>query len=260
MVFSFFWVSIFLIVLGIYFLFVVVTTCFFLVILDIHLFHAPLVARLLLATFMAHFLFNVMAACLFLVLFTCFLFVVVAIHFLLATFTILAIHFLLATLKGPLFLSIGSMENLKDVGRKVMYPTKGPLEMDSCGFTTVYGATISTTLMDNNLSAYVMVQWDLLAKQRGFWKNKQCITTTWAFYAPLNSFLTLVKVNLNSNSNSNQLEQLKCVVYYLNDLVAELKKCDKLQILQMVFLHFISTWNPTISNFGVNGVNKKRMG
>jgi hypothetical protein len=37
--------------------------------------------------------------------------------------------------------------------------------MDSCGFATVYSATISTTLMENNLSAYVMVQWDLLAKQ-----------------------------------------------------------------------------------------------
>jgi hypothetical protein len=184
----------------------------------------------------------------------------VAIHFLLVTLTILAIHFLLATLRGPLFLSIGNMENLKDVGRKVMYPTKGPLEMDSCGFATVCGATISTTLMENKSSAYAMVQWDLLAKQQNFWKNKQHITTTWAFYAPLNSFSTLVKVNLNSNSNSNQSEQLKCVVYYLNDLVAEPKKCDKLQILQMVFLHFISIWNPTINNFGVNGVNEKRMG
>jgi hypothetical protein len=153
---------------------------------------------------MAHFLFNVMAACLFLVvLFTCFLFVVMAIHFLLATFTILAIHFLLATLKGSLFLLIGNMENLKDVGRKVMYPTKGPLEMDSCGFAIVYGATISTTLMENNSRAYAMVQWDLLAKQQDFWKKKQRITTTWAFYAPLNSFSTLVKVNFNSNSNSN---------------------------------------------------------
>ncbi len=251
--------SILLIILGIYFLFVVVTTRFLLVISRYSSFLAPLVARLLLATFMAHFLFNIMVACLFLVvLFTCFLFVVVAIHFFLATLTILAIHFLLATLRGPFFLSIGSMENLKDVGRKVMYPTKGPLEMDSCGFTIVYGATISTTLMENNSSAYAMVQWDLLAKQRNFWKNKQHITITWAFYAPLNSFSTLVKVNLNSNSN--QSEQLKCVVCYLNDLVAEPKKCDKLQILQMVFLHFINTWNPTISNFGVNGVNEKRMG
>jgi hypothetical protein len=30
------------------------------------------------------------------------------------------------------------MENLKDVGRKVMYPTKGPLEMDSCGLWCNY--------------------------------------------------------------------------------------------------------------------------
>jgi len=170
-----------------------------------------------------------MAAYLFLVVFfTCFLFVVVAIHFLLAILTILAIHFLLATLRVPLFLSIGSMENLKDVDRKVMYPTKGPLEMDSCGFATIYGAIISTTLMENNSSAYAMVQWDLLPKQRDFWKNKQHITTRWAFYAPLNSFSTLVKVNLNSNSNSNQPEQLKCVVCYLNDLIVEPKKCDKL--------------------------------
>jgi len=28
----------------------------------------------------------------------------------------------------------------------------------------------------------------------------------------------------------------------------------------MVFLHFISTWKPTISNFGVNRVNEKKMG
>jgi hypothetical protein len=48
------------------------------------------------------------------------------------------------------------------VGRKVMYPTKGPLEMDSCGFVIVYGGAISTTLIKNNLSAYAIVQWDLL--------------------------------------------------------------------------------------------------
>jgi hypothetical protein len=84
-----------------------------------------------------------------------------------------------------------------------MYPTKGPLEMDNCGFEICSIATTSTTLMENNSNAYVIVQWDLLAKQKDFWKNKQCITTTWAFYAPLSSFLALVKENLNSNSNSN---------------------------------------------------------
>jgi len=51
------------------------------------------------------------------------------------------------------------------VGRKVMYPTKSPLEMDSCGFAIVFGVTTSTTLMENNLSAYSIVQWDLLTKQ-----------------------------------------------------------------------------------------------
>jgi len=44
------------------------------------------------------------------------------------------------------------MENLKDVERKVVYPTKGPLKMDSCGFATIYCATISTTPMENNLN------------------------------------------------------------------------------------------------------------
>jgi hypothetical protein len=74
------------------------------------------------------------------------------------------------------------------------------------------------------LNPYVIVQWDLLAKHQTFWKNKQHITTMWAFYAPLNSFWALVQVKLNSNSNSNQLEQLKCVVCYLNVLVVEQKK------------------------------------
>jgi len=38
------------------------------------------------------------------------------------------------------------MENLKDVERKVVYPTKGPLKMDTCGFAIIYCATISTKL------------------------------------------------------------------------------------------------------------------
>jgi hypothetical protein len=49
------------------------------------------------------------------------------------------------------------MENLKDVGRKVVYPPKGPLEMDSCGFVTIYCATTSTTLMENSLNVNVIV-------------------------------------------------------------------------------------------------------
>jgi hypothetical protein len=57
------------------------------------------------------------------------------------------------------------MENLKDMGREVMYPTKGPLEMDSCGFATIYCATTSTTPMENSLNVDVIVYWDLLAKQ-----------------------------------------------------------------------------------------------
>jgi hypothetical protein len=74
--------------------------------------------------------------------------------------------------------------------------------------------------VENNSNAYAMVYWDLLAKQWNIWKNKQHITTTWAFYAPLNYFLTLVEVN----SNSNQLKQLKCVVCYPNALIVEQKK------------------------------------
>jgi len=49
------------------------------------------------------------------------------------------------------------MENLKDMGREVMYPTKGPLEMDSCGFATIYCATTSTTPMENSLNVDVIV-------------------------------------------------------------------------------------------------------
>lgn len=57
------------------------------------------------------------------------------------------------------------MENLEDVGKEVVYHTKKPLEMDSCGFAIVYGAIISITLVENNSNAYAMVYWDLLAKQ-----------------------------------------------------------------------------------------------
>jgi hypothetical protein len=49
------------------------------------------------------------------------------------------------------------MENLKDVGRKVVYPTKGPLEMDNCGFATIYYATTSTTPMENSLNVDVIM-------------------------------------------------------------------------------------------------------
>jgi hypothetical protein len=44
------------------------------------------------------------------------------------------------------------------VGKKVMYPTKSPLEMDSCGFVIFFVVITSTTLMENNLSAYAIVQ------------------------------------------------------------------------------------------------------
>jgi hypothetical protein len=49
------------------------------------------------------------------------------------------------------------MENLKDVGTEVVYLTKGPLEMDSCGFATIYCVTTSTTLMENSLNVDVIV-------------------------------------------------------------------------------------------------------
>jgi hypothetical protein len=49
------------------------------------------------------------------------------------------------------------MENFKDVGRKVVYPTKSPLEMDSCGFATIYCATTSTKPMENSLNVDVIV-------------------------------------------------------------------------------------------------------
>jgi len=74
--------------------------------------------------------------------------------------------------------------------------------------------------MENNSNVDVIIQWDLLVKQQDFWKNKQHITVSWAFYAPLISSLTLPKVNSSLNPNSNQLEQMKCVVCYLNALVA----------------------------------------
>jgi hypothetical protein len=45
-----------------------------------------------------------------------------------------------------LSLIVKNMENLKDVERKVVYPTKGPLKMDTCGFAIIYCATISTKL------------------------------------------------------------------------------------------------------------------
>ncbi len=86
--------------------------------------------------------------------------------------------------------------------------------MDTCGSTIVRGATTSTTPMENYSNVDVIVQWDLLVKQQDFWKNKQYITVSWAFYAPLNSSLTLPKVNSSSNPNSNQLEQMKCVVFF----------------------------------------------
>jgi len=50
--------------------------------------------------------------------------------------------------------------------------------------------------------------------------EKQTTHVSWAFYAPLISSLTLPKVNSSLNPNSNQLEQMKCVVCYLNVLVA----------------------------------------
>jgi hypothetical protein len=56
-----------------------------------------------------------------------------------------------------LSLIIKNMENLKDVERKVVYPTKGPLKMDSCGFATIYCATTSTTPMENSLNVDVIV-------------------------------------------------------------------------------------------------------
>jgi hypothetical protein len=42
------------------------------------------------------------------------------------------------------------MENLKDVGKKVAYPIKGPSKIDSCGSVTISCATTSTTLKENN--------------------------------------------------------------------------------------------------------------
>ncbi len=138
--------------------------CYF----DIHFFLAPLIAHLLLATLIAHLFFVVMAIYLLLVAFvTCFFFVVVAICFLLVTPIVLAPCFCLLLLGVFFFLSltIESMENLEDMGKEVVYHTKKPLEMDSCGFAIVYGAIISITLVENNSNAYAMVYWDLLAKQ-----------------------------------------------------------------------------------------------
>jgi flavoprotein len=47
------------------------------------------------------------------------------------------------------------MENLKDVGKKVAYPIKGPLEMDNYGYVTISCATTPTTPMENNLNVDV---------------------------------------------------------------------------------------------------------
>jgi hypothetical protein len=67
----------------------------------------------------------------------------------------------------------------------------------------------STSHVDNFISTSHSKLWVLLAKNRDFWKQKNRIATTWAFYAPLN--FSSLKVSSNSTS---QAKHLKCVVCY----------------------------------------------
>jgi hypothetical protein len=49
--------------------------------------------------------------------------------------------------------------------KKLSYPTKPPLEVDYCNFTSIFIVTTSTTMVANFITIKVAEQCSLLAKQ-----------------------------------------------------------------------------------------------
>jgi len=96
--------------------------------------------------------------------------------------------------------------------------------MDCCASTSVEGVAttiivtaatttiIITTILGKSFSTTetLVVFWDLLKRNRDFWKPKSRNSTCWAFFQLISSFSTL-KVSFSA---LQWLEQLKCVICY----------------------------------------------
>jgi hypothetical protein len=57
----------------------------------------------------------------------------------------------------------------------------------------------------------------LLAKQKEYWKTKSHNATSWAFYAPMESF------SLDVSSSSNSISQRCVICYYVIPLASQKK-------------------------------------
>jgi hypothetical protein len=89
-----------------------------------------------------------------------------------------------------------------------------------CGFPFVESVITTTTPTSITYGEIfstmdATIQWDLLKRNREFWKPKSCNTTTWALYVPCPSWFSL--------EVSSLFEWLKCVLYYPLALIIGVK-------------------------------------
>ncbi len=82
---------------------------------------------------------------------------------------------------------------------EVVFPNKPRLEAKCLGSIITSKAHTSTIGNSSTIP--------LLAKQKDYWKTKSCDATSWAFYAPMESFFLYV------SSSSNSISQ-RCVICY----------------------------------------------
>jgi len=75
---------------------------------------------------------------------------------------------------------------------EAIFLSKFPFEIIFCGYVYIENVVTTTTpttiiFKENSSTINATIRWDLLAKNQDFWKTKNYIATTWAFYAPCSS-------------------------------------------------------------------------
>ncbi len=97
------------------------------------------------------------------------------------------------------------MEDFMALWKDMVYPVEPKLDGDFCESAFISELVISIIIGANSSAIDWKQQWDVLAKQREFWKARSRNATIWAFFAPNSSSSS------NGSSSTPQFEQLKCV-------------------------------------------------
>ncbi len=99
------------------------------------------------------------------------------------------------------------MEDFMALQEDMVYPIEPKLDNDFCGLVFVNELVVNTITRASAVDW--KEQWDVLAKQREFWKARSHNVVTWAFFTPNSSFSS------EGSSNTPQFKRLKCVICIL---------------------------------------------